>query len=154
MALTESAFRLAGPVTVSSATEWSEFSFVLPEGVRYVMVRCTSDSQFGLMIDDLSFSAAPAPTEFWGYNVYCNGECIVREYPTTSYTPSIPGRYTVAAQYAEGESRQSNAVDVVIEGIANPTSPVAPAAPRYDLLGRRLSHATPGIVVISSRKQK
>lgn len=154
MALTESAFRIAGPVTVSSATEWSEFSFVLPEGVRYVMVRCTSDSQFGLMIDDLSFSAAPAPTEFWGYNVYCNGECIVREHPTTSYTPSAPGRYTVAAQYAEGESRQSNAVDVVIEGIANPASPVAPAAPRYDLLGRRLSHTIPGIVVISSRKQK
>lgn len=133
----EGAFKLSAPITVSSATEWTEYAFTLPEGTRYAMIRCTSDSQFGLMIDDITFPAAPAPTEFWGYNVYCDGQCIAREVPTTYYTPDRPGTYTVTAQYAEGESRPSNAVDVILEGLD--TVLAAPALPTdvYDLQGRR-----------------
>lgn len=150
-----SAFRVAGPVTVSSATEWHEYSFILPEGVRYAMIRCVSDSQFGLMIDDITFPAAPAPTEFWGYNVYCNGECVAREVPECSYNPEISGTYTVTAQYAEGESRHSNAVELIIEGI----SPVSLDAERatpvyYDVQGRRVSSTQqPRIVISAGRKQ-
>ena len=149
-----SAFKLSAPITVSSATEWTEYAFVLPEGVRYVMIRCTSDSQFGLMIDDITFPAAPAPTEFWGYNVYCDGQCVAREIPTTVYTPERPGTYTVTAQYAEGESRHSNAVDVIIDAIAPVLAPAASAAPIYDLQGRRvISPSAHAITVSAARKQ-
>lgn len=148
-----SAFRLAGPVTVSSATEWTEYAFTLPEGVRYAMIRCTSDSQFGLMVDDITFPAAPAPTEFWGYNVYCDGQLIARELPTTYFAADRPGRYTVTALYAEGESRPSNAVDVILEGIGTVLAPTARFAEHYDLQGRRLP-AVParGITVSAARK--
>lgn len=144
--LPASAFRIAGPVTVGSATEWTEYSFVLPADVRYAMIRCVSDSQFGLMIDDLSYPAAPAPTEFWGFNVYCDGQCVARELATTAYAVMQPGIYTVTAQYAEGESRPSNAVEVGTAGIDSVLAS-ADAAPAFDLLGRRLSPSARGLVV-------
>ena len=149
-----SAFKLSAPITVSSATEWTEYTFTLPEGVRYAMIRCVSDSQFGLMIDDITFPAAPAPTEFWGYNVYRDGQLIARELPTTTYAADLPGRYTVTAQYAEGESRHSNAVDVIIEGIDTVLAPAPAATERYDLQGRRvISVPAHGITVSAARKQ-
>lgn len=162
------AFRLAGPVTVSSATEWSEFSFVIPEGVRYVMIRCVSDSQFGLMIDDITFPAAPAPTEFWGYNVYCDGQLIARELPDCSFSLAEPmpsasasssvcppyGTYTVTAQYAEGESRHSNPVTYIPAG-THPSAalPTAPPTRIYDLQGRPATPTTRGITITPARRQ-
>ena len=117
------------------------------------MIRCTSDSQFGLMIDDITFTAAPAPTELWGYNVYRDGHCIAREIPTTTYAAELPGRYTVTALYAEGESRPSNAVDVILEGINTVLAPTRPNASTYDLHGRANTIPSSFVVVKQGRKE-
>lgn len=104
-------------------TDWTEYSYNLPEGAKYFAIRCVSDDQFIFMVDDVTYE--PAGTEsiklsIEGYNVYRNGEKVNDALITaTSYvdTPEEEGLYyyQVTVVYKEyGESAGSNEVDVEI----------------------------------------
>lgn len=110
------------PVGVSSYTDWTKYEYALPEGTRFFAIRCVSDEQTGLMIDDITYSPAYSSLQFWGYNVYRDGEKITSEpVGDNSYTDSGMAEgeehsYNVTSVYKEGESIFSNGVTVVITG--------------------------------------
>ncbi len=111
------------PVTVASATEWTKYSYQLPEGTRYFAIRCVSKHQFGLMIDDISYSPAHSPIEFWGYNVYRDGQLLTAdaigdtEYVDSNVAVGNTYRYNVTALYDSGEAIYSNDVDLTISDV-------------------------------------
>ena len=51
-----SAFQLIRQESVSAA-EWTEYSYSLPAGTKYVAINCTSNDVFALFIDDVTISA-------------------------------------------------------------------------------------------------
>lgn len=51
-----SAFQLIQQESVNSA-EWTEYSYTLPAGTKYVAINCTSTDVFALFIDDVTINA-------------------------------------------------------------------------------------------------
>lgn len=108
----------------SDATEWTEFSADLPAGTKYFAIRHTSTDIFGLLIDDVKFSANTAATAA-SFNIYYNGEKIATvEGDKTTYTVAADkvevGTQTfgVSAVYANGaESRVTTATIEIVTGI-------------------------------------
>lgn len=115
-------FEVVGRYTVGMT--WTSVAVVLPEGVRYIAVRCVSPNQFALMLDDITYAPAgakPADAVLKGYNVYVDGTRIT---PTpvsgTNYTfksDNKKRRYGVTAVYDIGESRMSNIINLGTVGV-------------------------------------
>lgn len=55
------AFQLIQQENVST-TEWTEYTYNLPEGTKYVAINCTSDDVFALYIDDITINAQSDPS--------------------------------------------------------------------------------------------
>ena len=112
------------PVGVSSYTDWARYEYPLPEGTRFFAIRCVSDEQTGLMIDDVTYSPAYSSLQFWGYNVYRDGEKITPDpvgdnaYTDSGMAEGEEHSYNVTSVYKEGESIFSNRVSVTIQGKA------------------------------------
>ena len=97
--------------------QWKEYTAYIPEGAKYFAIRCVSQYQYMLFVDDVTFRAkngATATANVKGYNVYRDGERIT-EAPveTTVYADAeanadVAHTYVVTALYAEGESLKSN----------------------------------------------
>ena len=108
----------------SDATEWTEFSADLPAGTKYFAIRHTSTDVFGLLIDDVKFSANTTATVA-SFNIYYNNEKIASvEGDKTTYTVAADkvevGTQTfgVSAVYANGaESRVTTATIEIVTGI-------------------------------------
>lgn len=108
----------------TDATEWTEFTADLPAGTKYFAIRHTSTDIFGLLIDDVKFSANTAATAA-SFNIYYNGEKIATvEGDKTTYTVAADkvevGTQTfgVSAVYANGaESRVTTATIEIVTGI-------------------------------------
>ncbi len=108
----------------TDATEWTEFTAALPAGTKFFAIRHTSTDVFGLMIDDVKFSANTAATAA-SFNIYYNGEKIATvEGDKTTYTVAREkvevGTQTfgVSAVYANGaESRVTVATIEIVTGI-------------------------------------
>ena len=105
--------------------DWAKYSFDVPEGTKYVAVRCVRRSVF-LTIDDFTYNKYDGSSDglvFKGYNIYRDGEKINADLLTSnSYIdPSISAgsqhTYRVTAVYAEGESDYSNKADILVTGI-------------------------------------
>lgn len=100
--------------TITVSGTWTQYSHTLPEKARYFAIRCISNNQFILFLDDITYQ--PKRPEFYliGYNIYRN-EVKITETPMqeTHYTDDVKGanRYYVTAVYNTGESRPSNVVD-------------------------------------------
>lgn len=133
---------------------WREYSFDVPEGTRYLAVRCIRRSVM-LMIDDFTF--APATSDepvrtLTGYNVYRDGELIAFvAAPETSFTTEKTGsdsRYYVTAVYEEGESLPSMEVTVTSTAINEVMTGLPTGARIYDLQGRQLSELQPGVNIV------
>jgi len=133
---------------------WHEYTFDVPEGTRYLAVRCIRRSVM-LMVDDFTYAPAAtseAPRTLNGYNVYCDGELIgYVPAPETTYTAPNAGSdavYTVTAVYAQGESLPSN--EASIGGTAiNEVVATMPAEGRiYDIQGRQFSELQPGVNIV------
>ena len=133
---------------------WREYSFDVPEGTRYLAVRCIRRSVM-LMIDDFTF--APATSDepvrtLTGYNVYRDGELIAFvAAPETSFTTEKTGsdsRYYVTAVYEEGESLPSMEVTVTSTAISEVMTGLPTGARIYDLQGRQLSELQPGVNIV------
>lgn len=106
---------------------WQQFSYVLPGGTRYFAIRCTSDNQFGLMLDDITYIPAQPDVDLMGYNVYRDGTAIANAIGETEYTdanvvPDSEYVYRVSAIYEDGESIYSNAADVRTTGVSDVTA--------------------------------
>ena len=107
--------------TVSSDT-WRRFSYNLPAGARYFAVRCVSENQWGLMLDDFEYTPAQGSVELYGYNVYRDDELIAQEVPMTSHLDenvdlSNERSYHVSVVYEEGESIYSKKALVDASGV-------------------------------------
>lgn len=101
------------------SSEWSRMEYVLPDGARYFAIRCTSDNQFGLMLDDIEYIPAQQTVTLYGYRLYRNGETLVEEIGETEYADSDVNEgdtheYRVSAIYDDGESIHSEPVTVDI----------------------------------------
>ena len=105
----------------TDATDWTEYTFSLPEGTKYFAIRHTAQDVFGLMLDDVTFErGASAPV---GYNVYVDG-VLVGSTTDTAYdlpaTGLTDGEHTfaVTAVYVGGkESVPATAVIDISGGI-------------------------------------
>lgn len=99
-------------------TDWTEYSYEVPEGTKYFAIRCTSNDCFIFLVDDVTFIPADAVAgelALVGYNVYRDGEKITAEpVAETTFTDSdmLPGEHTyfVTVVYDKGESKASNSV--------------------------------------------
>lgn len=108
----------------TDATEWTEFTADLPAGTKYFAIRHTSTDVFGLMIDDVKFSANTTATVA-SFNIYYNNEKIATvDGDKTTYTVAADkvevGTQTfgVSAVYANGaESRVTTATIEIVTGI-------------------------------------
>jgi hypothetical protein len=103
------------------ATDWTEYTFTLPEGAKYFAIRHTAQDIFGLMLDDVTFErGASAPV---GYNIYVDGELVGSTPDTAYYLPATglsDGQHTfaVTAVYEGGrESAPATAVLDIHSGI-------------------------------------
>ncbi len=116
--------------TVGTATDvpnaWTQYRFKLPEGTKYAAIRSRSTNKFFLFIDDITFvpaEGAPATLTVKGYNIYRNGVKINNALVTeTKFTDAnvVDGReytYFVTAVYENGESRPSDAFNILMSGI-------------------------------------
>lgn len=109
-------------------TDWTEYSYDLPEGATYFALRHVSNDIYALLADDFTFEAASAESllELKGYNIYRDGANL-NDNPVTSPahvdTTAEPGSHTymVTALYATGESAPSNAATVTLSDIEAPS---------------------------------
>ncbi|MGI6223763.1 MAG: choice-of-anchor J domain-containing protein [Prevotella sp.] len=138
-------------------SEWTEYSFSLPEGTKYFAVRCISHNRKAMLIDDFSYEECAYPLEvvFKGYNIYRNDEKLNTELltePRYETTAANGDKFYVEVVYDLGESDPSNVVTLVIDGINQLTS-VDSQGSWYDISGRKVSRPTHrGIYVRKGKK--
>lgn len=109
----------------SVPTDWTEYSYDIPEGAKYFAVRSISDDVYALMLDDFTFEAAHPHSSLVlnGYNVYRDGEKISgNPVAAAEHIDAAPESeahiYNVTALYNNGESAPSNSATITIAGIA------------------------------------
>ncbi|MDE6396437.1 MAG: choice-of-anchor J domain-containing protein, partial [Muribaculaceae bacterium] len=104
--------------------QWKEYSAYVPEGARYFAIRCVSDYQYMLFVDDVKFMAKDGATEtidVKGYNVYRDGKKLNSELvPSTTFTDNnvnMTGKYTyrVSSVFDKGESLASDEAFIDLE---------------------------------------
>ncbi len=98
------------------ATDWAEYSFMLPEGAKYFAIRHTAQDIFGLMLDDLTYERGASAPE--AYNIYVDGEW-VGSTPETAYelpaTGLADGQHTFAVTAVYEGGRESAPATAVID---------------------------------------
>ena len=107
------------------ATDWTEYTFTLPEGTKRFAIRHSSQDIFGLLLDDVTYErAAIAPV---AYNIYVDGE-LVGSTPETTYELPATGltdgqhSFAVTAVYEGGrESAPATATIDIHSGISELT---------------------------------
>ncbi len=103
-------------------TDWTEYTFTLPEGTKYFAIRHTAQDIFGLLLDDVTFErGASAPV---AYNIYVDGQWVGSTADTAYELPATglsEGQHTfaVTAVYEGGmESAPATAVLAIHSGIS------------------------------------
>ncbi|MGN0231844.1 MAG: choice-of-anchor J domain-containing protein, partial [Muribaculaceae bacterium] len=95
--------------------DWTEYSYILPEGAKYFAIRCVSSDKFIFAVDDVTYSPSGGALTVLGYNIY-RDDVKVNDEPVdaTTYVDDIKAGgnhvYTVKVVYNHGESKVSNAV--------------------------------------------
>lgn len=98
--------------------EWKEYRFDIPEGAKYFAIRCVSNRQFALFVDDITFERAnpAADLQVLGYNIFRDGEKLntglLSEISFTDKDQPGAHNYRVTTVYDRGESASSNEVMV------------------------------------------
>lgn len=129
---------------IDLTTEWTQYSYDVPEGALYFAIRYYVDGGEGALIDDVQFERVAnynVTPEVIGYNLYHKGEKVNDAVITeTTYHVSgqIYGDYYVTVVYNVGESAQSNIVTVLTS--VNDITVDADDADQatYDTFGRRV----------------
>ena len=107
---------------VMNTAAWKKYEYTLPAGARYFAIRCTSNNQFGLMLDDIEYIPAQPAVDLTGYKVYRDGKTLAEPIGETEYVDAgiksgESHTYHVSALYADGESIRSNAAVVMATGV-------------------------------------
>ncbi len=119
-------------------TDWTEYTFDVPEGAKYFAIRCTSNDRFIFLVDDVTYTPAAAVMDLTiaGYNVYRDGVKVNADLvEATAYTDANVAdgehNYAVTVVYDKGESAISNVVTVSvatgINGMATKTATISAA---------------------------
>ena len=102
-------------------TDWTEFTFTLPEGTKYFAIRHSAQDIFGLMLDDVTFEqGASAPV---GYNIYVDGVWVgstsetAYEMPATGLSDGYHSLAVTAVYEGGKESAPATAVIDITSGI-------------------------------------
>lgn len=99
--------------------EWTQYTYSLPSGAKYLAIRSFGTDSYMLMIDDVTFALAGDGEilKIAGYNVYRNGNKVNKslvtttEYIDTTVATNVQYTYVVAVVYENvGESSDSNPV--------------------------------------------
>jgi hypothetical protein len=91
----------------STSTTWGQHSATLPAGTKYFAICHTSNDIFGLLIDDVTYIAAPVSPI--SYNIYLDGQ-LVGNVPSTTFSYTFNNvsngahQCAVSAVYDLGES--------------------------------------------------
>lgn len=109
--------------------EWTKYEAKVPEGARYLAIRCISNNAFMLFIDDVTYQPAIVGEDLTtlGYNVYRNGKIVSETTPSTAQTnfseiysaENILLTYNVTVVYDAGESKPSDSITVNMSGVDN-----------------------------------
>lgn len=135
--------QIGSDITVPGS--WKQFTFDLPADAHRFAIRCISDDQYILYLDDITYTQSVSSLSLIGYNVYRDGERL-NETPvtTTHFADAQPSddwhEYTVTAVYTEGESVHSDAVSASVTGIHGTTDGRQPTF----TLGRGFIRVLPG----------
>lgn len=100
--------------------QWSEFSYVVPEGARYFAVNCVSDSGFAMFVDDLSFNDLTVPKlNVKEYEVYRNGSLLGKTTDMSIVDANVVSGtvYTVKAVYDKTVSGNSESLTYIEGGV-------------------------------------
>lgn len=145
---------------------WTEFKAALPEGAKYFAIHHDSDDTLALLIDDVTYEAAPEiPLDLavTGYHVFRNGKQITEatvaetsysDTPAATYneTGSHTFRYSVVPVYNHGAARVSNEVEVALtsSGIEVVGIEELHKAKVYNLQGIRVANRdiVPGVYIV------
>ena len=144
--------------TITVPGSWRQISFDLPESAQRFAIRCVSDDQYILYIDDIAYRRAADGLTFVGYNVYRDGEKLTAApIAEPAYSETMPAgehNYAVSVVYTTGESILSPATFVSPTGIGTILMPERSSqpAPVYDLSGRRVNRAGKGIYIVGGKK--
>ena len=106
-------------------TEWTEYSFEVPNNTRYVAIRCTSANRMMFMVDDFTYvpyGAEIEPLTLVGYNIYrdnvkMNSAVVTTNTFSDAQPESDDNMYCVTAIYDRGESAPSNFVSINSSGV-------------------------------------
>lgn len=102
--------------------DWTLYSYNLPEGAKHFAIRCVSEDQFMLMVDDVSYTPAGqtgSVLKLEGYRVWRDGEMLGSVAGESFIDESAePGSHTycVTALYDRGESAPSEFVTIEVAG--------------------------------------
>ena len=136
--------QLIQTVSFTTTQAWQQVKLNVPQNAKYVALHVPYDG-FGIMIDELSYTAAQAPV-LQGYNIY-NGSYVAATTAETTANVEQNGNYRVTAVYDLGESVPTEAVPYAngVESVALSTQQTGQV---YDLQGRRLEGARRGLNIV------
>lgn len=137
---------------INLTREWVKYEFTLPAGTKYFAIQNISDDGFAVMIDDITYEPFLEKTNanFIGYNIYLDETRLNAEPITdTFYTISDfqTGKYMVRVVYDEGESADSNIVNLNSDGVRIISGEETEGI-LYDLHGYRVTTPEPGRIYI------
>lgn len=100
--------------------QWTEYSYVVPEGARYFAVNCVSDGAFAMFVDDLAFNDLTVPASAVKYyEVYRNGQKLAQtaECVYVDATATYGDTYYVKAVFENDLSADGESVSYSAGGI-------------------------------------
>lgn len=126
--------------------QWSKLTFAIPQGAKYFAIHHNSNDTYGLLVDDITYEAAPttpADLALNGYYIFRDGMVVTPE-PVTGVAftdhpvadETVAGNYefnyTIVPVYNYGVADVSNVANVQLEvsGVDNVTVD-GNQAPRY-----------------------
>lgn len=103
------------------ASEWTTYTYDLPEGTLYAAIRNIANDQFILMVDNIAFAAYKpfGDLTLLGYNLYRDGVRLnsapltALDYADAAVEEGETYSYSVSAVYDAGESRLSSPLTLV-----------------------------------------
>lgn len=148
-------FTLVQDFTASNML-WDEAMVSLPEGTRYFALRHTSEDVFGLMIDDVAFTAGG--NNIVAYNIYVDGIFIgTTEADSHSFSlqplSAEPHTVGVTAFYEDdGESSPAYVKFNEPTGITTISNVPTHESPAYNLSGQRVNPSAKGLIIVNGKK--
>lgn len=153
---------LPAPIELYNVSGWEEHVVELPEGAKHFALRCVSQHKFALLLDDVTYQpAGTADLTLKGYNIYRYHQLLNDSpLPTPTYydmnvTDGEVYEYNVTAIYDKGESRPSETYSTTYDASAgiDKVSAGEVSIKYYDILGRRTTAGSNGVIVSDKRKK-